>query len=145
MRTNVSNNELQTVQAPRRLFTIAEANAALVYVRPIVNDITTVYAQLMQWRDERDELMLTAPGGEGVEALREQIEHAVMQLNALYDELANVGCELKDWATGLVDFPAEQDGRYVWLCWRLGEDSVAHWHEWNSGMSGRQPVETLRA
>ena len=54
--------------------------------------------------------------------------------------LAEQGILLRDPETGLVDFPAERDGRRVFLCWRLGEDHVAWFHEEQSGFSGRKPL-----
>jgi hypothetical protein len=39
-----------------------------------------------------------------------------------------------------VDFPAMHGGRRVWLCWRLDEPAVAHWHGWHSGAAGRMPI-----
>ncbi len=36
-------------------------------------------------------------------------------------ELHALGVELKDYYTGLVDFPAWMNGHEVYLCWRLGE------------------------
>jgi hypothetical protein len=47
-----------------------------------------------------------------------------------------VGREL----TGLVDFPAERDGRRVYLCWRLGAERVAHWQPLDTGFSSRRPL-----
>ena len=41
---------------------------------------------------------------------------------------------------GLVDFPSRLDGRTVFLCWRLGEPEVLHWHELDAGFAGRQPL-----
>ncbi|HUX86133.1 MAG TPA: DUF2203 family protein [Chloroflexota bacterium] len=41
---------------------------------------------------------------------------------------------------GLVDFPAERDGRVVYLCWRRGEDQIHYWHELDAGFAGRQPL-----
>ena len=32
------------------------------------------------------------------------------------------------------------EGRLVFLCWRLGEDAVTHWHELDAGVAGRQPI-----
>jgi hypothetical protein len=32
------------------------------------------------------------------------------------------------------------DGRRVWLCWKLGEPAVAHWHEVHEGLAGRKPI-----
>ena len=38
--------------------------------------------------------------------------------------LADAGILLRDPETGLVDFPAEREGERVFLCWRLGEETV---------------------
>ncbi|HEX6401231.1 MAG TPA: DUF2203 family protein, partial [Actinomycetota bacterium] len=54
--------------------------------------------------------------------------------------LADRGILLRDPETGLIDFPAERDGRRVFLCWRLGEDDVAWYHEEEAGFSGRRPL-----
>lgn len=54
--------------------------------------------------------------------------------------LAERGILLRDPETGLVDFPGEVDGRSVFLCWRLGEDHVAWFHEENAGFSSRKPL-----
>jgi hypothetical protein len=32
------------------------------------------------------------------------------------------------------------NGREVYLCWRLGEPDVAHWHELEGGFAGRQKL-----
>ena len=29
----------------------------------------------------------------------------------------------------------------IFLCWRLGEERITHWHEIESGFSGRQPID----
>lgn len=41
---------------------------------------------------------------------------------------------------GLIDFPTTWEGRWVYLCWRRGEDSVAAWHEVDGGFAGRQQL-----
>jgi hypothetical protein len=55
-------------------------------------------------------------------------------------ELHGLGVELKDYATGLIDFPSRLDNRDVYLCWRLGEPEVAHWHELDAGVQGRHKL-----
>jgi hypothetical protein len=56
-----------------------------------------------------------------------------------------VGCVLKDWRTGLVDFPGVHHGRRVWFCWRLGEPTVAYWHDLDEGYAGRRPIEAAES
>jgi hypothetical protein len=41
---------------------------------------------------------------------------------------------------GLLDFYGRIEGRLVWLCWRYGEDKLDHYHELDSGFSGRRPI-----
>lgn len=59
----------------------------------------------------------------------------------LLDEIQNLGCEVKSLETGLIDFPAIRKGQSVYLCWKLGERRVNHWHSYQSGYSGRRPIE----
>jgi hypothetical protein len=40
----------------------------------------------------------------------------------------------------LIDFPAWMNGREVYLCWRLGEPDVGHWHELDAGFAGRKKL-----
>ncbi|MBI4259317.1 MAG: DUF2203 domain-containing protein [Actinobacteria bacterium] len=61
-------------------------------------------------------------------------------LRAETEWLAREGIVLRDAENGLIDFPAERDGRPVFLCWKLGEDRVGWWHPPETGFSGRQPI-----
>ena len=122
-----------------RLFTVESANRALVLVRRIVQDIVTRYAELMALRTRREELENEVGADRRLADLQDTHQSLIESLNALSEELTDIGVELKDWS-GLVDFPALHEGRRVLLCWRLGEPTVAHWHELDGGFKGRQPV-----
>lgn len=74
-------------------------------------------------------------------ARREEVERRASRVQALVEELGELGGELKDFEQGLVDFYALLDDRLVFLCWRLGEDRITHWHEVDAGFAGRQPVD----
>jgi len=54
-----------------------------------------------------------------------------------------LGITLRDIERGLIDFPALASGRQVWLCWQLGEDTVAFWHELETGFGSRRPLIEL--
>ena len=49
-----------------------------------------------------------------VQSLRDEAE-------SLIKVIVELGVALKDIEQGLVDFPAERDGRIVYLCWKQGE------------------------
>jgi hypothetical protein len=69
------------------------------------------------------------------------LERAAGEVNRLVAEVHELGCELKGIEEGLIDFRTEMDGREVYLCWKLGEDTIAWWHELDTGFGGRQPLE----
>lgn len=56
------------------------------------------------------------------------------------DELGGV---VKDIQKGLVDFYIEHDGGGIYLCWKIGEDKVSHWHPIRGGFTARRPLEEL--
>jgi len=62
------------------------------------------------------------------------------QLETYVEELQKLGAELKDFFTGLIDFPGWINAREVCLCWQLGEGNIEHWHEANAGFRGRQQI-----
>ena len=76
-----------------------------------------------------------------LKAAQAGLERAVGELNALADQVHDIGCELKGIEEGLIDFRTEMDGREVYLCWKLGEESIEWWHELQTGFAGRQPLE----
>ena len=41
---------------------------------------------------------------------------------------------------GLVDFPTTYHGRWVYLCWRVGEREIRYWHEVDAGFQGRREL-----
>jgi len=127
-----------------KTFTVEQANRALPLVRKIVADIV---AEHPRWKDLVSRYELAAAGarpewGESEEqvALRREIDAVAQRINGFVDELTAVGCLLKGFEDGLVDFYGLQEGRLVFLCWRLGEEGVTHWHELDAGFTGRQPI-----
>jgi len=56
-------------------------------------------------------------------------------------EIDEIGVQVKDIETGLLDFPYRLDDQIVLLCWRMGETSIEHWHTIEAGFQGRQPVD----
>jgi hypothetical protein len=121
-------------------FTLEQANRALVLVQRVVAAIVSRYEELMDVRRELEQLRVTTGRHERAEELNDQTAHCVEDLNDLNRELAAIGCVLKDWRAGLVDFPAVYRGQRVWLCWRLGEPGVRHWHGLNAGFAERTPI-----
>ena len=67
------------------------------------------------------------------------------RFQALVEAICDEGCFLKDLDSGLVDFPTLWEGREVYLCWKLGEPEVEHWHEIEAGFAGRRSLKADKA
>ena len=130
-----------------RLFTLAEAEALLPTITPILEEIRAARRALGQAEGEIARQLKPVRGnGHHVDAgavqrLREEAARAASRLEANGGQLAALGVELKDPESGLVDFRSDRDGRIVYLCWRLGEPRIDWWHELEAGFAGRQPLE----
>jgi hypothetical protein len=130
----------------KKFFTVAEANSTLPLVRAIVQDITELAHEL---RDRHERLTRARPGDrlrlsdahdEELRLVEAELERGQEKMEEYIRELGQLGVELKDPFTGLIDFPSLMNGRPVYLCWRLGEPTVAHWHELEAGFAGRQKL-----
>lgn len=124
----------------RRIFTLEQANRSLPLVRRVVADIVGLYREIAAVQQRLAQDSLTLSEREQLEATAERQEQ---RFDAFIEELASIGCELKDANMGLIDFIGRHEGRDVYLCWRMGEDRVSYWHELHSGFAGRRPVATL--
>ncbi len=119
-----------------RLFTIEEANEELEELRVRLPRLREARQRLIDTSERITSAVEVDGGGvEGSDWFRAQ-----EALKAELVWLADHGILLRDPETGLIDFPAERDGGRVLLCWRLGEDEVAWYHDEQTGFSGRKPL-----
>ncbi|TMK23414.1 MAG: DUF2203 family protein [Actinobacteria bacterium] len=119
-----------------RLYTLAEANAELTDLRERLPRLRIARDGLIAASERIKEAVASDGGGVAgtgwfthQQTLKTELEH-----------LAERGILLRDPEVGLIDFPAEREGRRVYLCWRLGEDEVAWYHEATAGFGNRKPL-----
>ena len=137
--------KLRTLKKKHKHYTLEEATRMLPLLRVILRDVTTLAKDLRE-RYERIVHLQQAKGldrahEEEVDQLLSEFERGQEKLREYEVELEQLHVELKDHYTGLVDFRAMKDGREVYLCWRFGEDKIAHWHDLTTGFQGRQKIE----
>ncbi len=106
----------------RRLFTLQRVRKVLPHVRKLTSEIAGLSKKAAK-----------VDGAERRTLLRTAAE--------LVGKLEDIGCELKSSELGLVDFPALRGGHPVYLCWRLGEETVSFWHSPSDGFGGRKALD----
>jgi hypothetical protein len=117
-----------------RFYTVEEANALLPFLAP-----TLVELRARSPEAERiQETMARASVTNGGSHRAEKWNKTLARVAELIDRLNEWQVELRDLETGLVDFPAQVDGRMAYLCWKLGEPEVRYWHSPEDGFRGRR-------
>jgi len=135
----------KTAKPKKKYFSVDEANKTLPLVRAIVGDIVRQYHTVMELKQRLAAVVSdrkrpsSDPYSEELAQSQAEMETEETKLATYIDELTKLGVELKG-PDGLCDFPCIMDGREVYLCWRLGEPEVMHWHERDAGVAGRQPL-----
>jgi len=83
--------------------------------------------------------------GHGIDAdlarARSGVEQAGIGINEIIERINKMGIEVKDVDMGLVDFRSNINGREAYLCWKLGEEHIAWWHDLDTGYASRQPLD----
>lgn len=137
---------MAALETGKKFFTVAEANSTLPLLRAIVRDITELAREL---RDRHERLNRLKPGDrfrlsdahdEELLQVQAELQRGQEKMKEYVRELSQLGVELKDYFTGLIDFPSLRNGRPVYLCWRLGEPEVGYWHDLEAGFAGRQKL-----
>jgi hypothetical protein len=123
-----------------RIFTLAEARNLIPRLRAILQEVSEQWRRATELNPEiqkvRDRIPLDAFSPHGVEYVE-----TVSQLMFLLNQIKEMGVVVKDVSKGLCDFPYMRQGRVVYLCWHLEEDSIGYWHDIESGFASREPLD----
>jgi len=131
-----------------RYFTLAEARAALPVVGRSIREAVQAKAHYMEAEKAIQDLVqrILTMGGINVdtvaaEAWKAQYDSNAQTLKNSMERIEDLGVLVKDLDIGLVDFPTLFRGEEVYLCWRMDEDDIDHWHGVNEGFNGRRPID----
>ncbi len=131
-----------------RYFSLSEATVLLPRLTEMLDALRRFRDQAVLKKTQMDLLWQRLSNGEPVlgtlgEEQRE-MDSLTARLVAVAKDLEKTGCILRDIDSGLVDFPFRaRRGATVFLCWRLGEPTIAFWHGTDEGFTGRKPIADL--
>ncbi len=123
----------------QRYFTLQQANAIVVAIRPLVAEILSIRKGILERQPELWPVLSQAAGNGGSKAAS-QIASEFARLEEFIHAVQESGALLRDLNTGLVDFLARRQGEDIYLCWQYDEASILFWHSLEAGFAGRQPV-----
>jgi hypothetical protein len=135
---------------PRGHFTVGDVEALIpalerifVHVLQIRAGLRGIEAQLERAgvRMSREELLESDDGPPEIRRAKAVFRGFYEALADEIERVRDLGGEVKDVETGLVDFPGLRRGEEILLCWRLGEKKLGFWHPVDGGFASRRPVD----
>ena len=131
-----------------KTFTLDEAQSLLPVVESLLNRALEGKQAAEEIESELNALSrrIYLSGGMRVDiskiaAQRTAVEQHVQRARETVAEIDEIGVQVKDLETGLIDFPCRMEDEVVLLCWKRGETAIEHWHTVESGFQGRQPID----
>jgi hypothetical protein len=131
-----------------RTFTLDEAKMLLPVLESLLRTAIGGKKLMEEVEGELQELShrIFLNGGTHVDVVavaRRKAERAKAEQRAkdALAEIDSIGVQVKDIDIGLLDFPCEVDGKTVLLCWKMGENSITHWHGTDEGFAGRKLID----
>lgn len=130
------------------LFSVGDANRAVAELKPELERLSAMKREFDQLGARAEVLSLALSGAAAdnpdaaeLKRISERRDAIAEQILRAVEGIQSRGCLVKDIARGLVDFYALSGDRLIFLCWQLGERTVAHWHTLEGGFAGRQPLD----
>ncbi len=131
----------------QRIFTVAEANAALPALAPRIGRLQAIRSEARRLHDVLEVMWKRLEEGEPVLSAIGDRQRALdalgQEFGRLVDDVEATGVALRDLDMGLVDFPARVRGLAIFLCWRTGEPRIGFWHGPTEGYASRKPISRI--
>lgn len=114
-----------------KTFTVPEANRALLFVKPVIEDLQVLIFNLAALQQNPESPFF------------KELDQKIQKIKYHFEELKQVGCICRDPERGIVDFPSFYRNEPVFLCWSLGEETLMHWHKVNEHSEQRRIIDDL--
>ena len=121
---------------PERFYSVAEANALIAQLRPLLERIRDTQQALAEDKTVAAVREKASHNGGGLPS--RHFSELTRTLERDLRQLQEWGIVLRDPGIGLIDFLHRRKGETVFLCWKLGEPAVEWWHPIETGIAGRQ-------
>lgn len=132
-----------------KMFTLAEARALLPFIREDLAKLQGLKRKFEQGYSElrtRKEQYAYGQGAQEGDSdpffeLECELDFVQMEAKSSIRQFFEKGVQIKDIDSGLIDFPAQINGRDVLLCWKQGEETIEYYHGLEDGFAGRKRIE----
>lgn len=131
-----------------RTFTLPEAQALLPVLDSLLKRAQTAAGKATAREHTLQSLhhAIFLSGGMRVDLvhvarLKGEHDKAVGEARESLAEITEIGVDLKDLDTGLLEFPFQLEEQIVLLCWLQGEGNITAWRTADQNYDERQPLD----
>jgi len=129
-------------------FTVSEAQTLLPVLEALLRGAQRTYKKVSELEAEMQALnqRIFLSGGMHVDVVsaarrRGEREKAAQSTKEALDEMEAIGVQVQSLEDGALDFPCQIGGETVFLCWKIGEPGIAHWHRLEDEFDARKPLD----
>jgi hypothetical protein len=122
-----------------KYFTVDEAESLLPKIADVLRSALETKIRIELKVDEWRKAQGTISEADDA-VFRGQVDFLASHLESQLSEITELGAIPKDLETGLVDFPARIENKEGYLCWKLDESRITHWHGLTDGFGGRKAL-----
>ena len=129
-----------------KYFTVEEAEALIPELEKIFEAVVEIVAQAEAKAASVRKRRQTGTEDHAALAIEtSQLQFLAQGVNAWMQKIIELGALPKGVEPALVDFPGRLEGREIYLCWKLGDQHLTHYHGFDEGFSSRKPLPRRRA
>lgn len=123
-----------------RYFSKSEAEALIPRLEGVFAEIAAIMARGEAKAQAAGELESSGRDLVALEIEKSQLRGLASEVEAKLASIIELGASPKGLSPALVDFPSRIEGREAYLCWKLGDKKITHWHGLEEGFAGRKPL-----
>jgi len=125
-----------------KYFSVEEAEALIPELERIFDTVAELAAKAQAKAEAVDRLERAKKADPSQLAIEQsQLQFLTQAANEQLQSIVDLGAVPKGLEPALVDFPARVEGREAYLCWKLGEKAITHYHGVEEGFGGRKPLK----
>ena len=130
--------------AKKKYYTVDQANLIVPKVDKILRDLILINDKINILNDFELEFDDDFEHFTNLIKTNQELHKLFIDFYAKLEKLLEIGVVVKDIEEGLADFYSKFEGREIFLCYKMGERRISHWHETFAGYEDRQSVEKLK-
>jgi hypothetical protein len=126
-----------------KYFTLAEAQELLPQLKLLVDEVVEKRERIYDLMEKHEEEEKGRNDELELMYMKTEINALNKDIQELIEMIESFGVYVKGLDPLLIDFPALNNNKPIFLCWEEGEETIEYWHGVEEGYKGRKHISLL--